>query len=919
MPCCLDIYGMRSYQGMGIISPALRTERPLTLWGEYMLTAREIRRKFLDFFEKNGHAVVPSSSLVPKDDPTLLFTNAGMVQFKKLYLGQEKRSYRCAATSQKCLRVSGKHNDLENVGRTARHHTFFEMLGNFSFAYYFKEEAIGFAWKFITEELRLPKDKLYVTVYKDDDQAYELWQKVAGLTPDRIFRMDEKDNFWTMGDTGPCGPCSEIYIDQGEDMACGPHCGIGSCDCDRFLEIWNLVFTQYDQKEPGVRVPLEHPNIDTGMGLERIAAVCQGKRSNFDCDLFQDIIQYAASIAGVQYSFSAPDTNDVDTALRVIADHSRAAAFMIADGILPSNEGRGYVLRRLIRRALRFGTLMGLHEAFLYKTVGKVVEIMGDDYPELREHAEFLSRVVFEEENRFRVTLDKGLALLDSELAALSAEGKNVIPGEVAFRLNDTFGFPLDIVSDVAYKRGFTVDEEGFAEKMQEQRARARAAWKGSGEKDLAARFKTLLEEGMQSEFVGYDSLKADSRLVALLDEDVLPVDSLKVGDKGYIVTSHTPFYGASGGQSGDTGMVTAPEGRARVTDTIKPMPTLTVEQIEVVEGVIRADQEVGLEVTEGLRVASRPQPFLHIFFQAALRKVLGSHVHQAGSSVGPDHLRFDFTHITAMTPEEIVAVEREVNAMIMADYPVTTREMSHDEAVKSGAMALFNEKYGDKVRVVSMGAEGLEPCSMELCGGTHLSRTGQAGSFVILSEGGVAAGVRRIEAATGWNAYNAMTERRAELGGLSAMLKVRSSDLASRVDAMQKEIKALRRELDKAQAAGRGDVMSGLEEISGIRVLAARAGSMNVKALRGMMDDVRSKMPSGVACLVAEDNGKVQMILYVSKDLHDRFTAPVLIRDVAAAIGGSGGGRPDQAQAGGTDPSGIEEAFRVLKEKIRG
>ena len=886
---------------------------------EHMLTAKEIRRKFLDFFAKNGHAIVPSSSLVPKDDPTLLFTNAGMVQFKKLYLGQERRSYRCAATSQKCLRVSGKHNDLENVGRTARHHTFFEMLGNFSFAYYFKREAITFAWKFVTEELHLPAEKLYVTVYENDDEAYNLWQEIAGMPADHITRMGEKDNFWTMGDTGPCGPCSEIYIDQGEDMSCGPNCGIGKCDCDRFLEIWNLVFTQYDQKEPGVRVPLEHPNIDTGMGLERIAAVCQGKRSNFDCDLFQDIIQYAASIAGVKYSFSAPDTNDVDTALRVIADHSRAAAFMIADGILPSNEGRGYVLRRLIRRALRFGTLMGLHEAFLYKTVGKVVEVMGDDYPELREHADFISRVVFEEENRFRVTLDKGLAMLDSELEALSAAGKTVIPGDVAFRLNDTYGFPLDIVSDVAYKRGFTVDEEGFAEKMQEQRARARAAWKGSGEKDLAARFRGLLEEGMQSEFVGYDTLKTESRIVALLDEDALPVEKLDAGAKGYLVALQTPFYGASGGQSGDTGTLTTEEGKARVTDTLKPMPTLIVEQIEVTEGVIRAEQEVEMEVTEGDRIAAARNHSCTHLLQAALRKVLGSHVHQAGSSVGPDHLRFDFTHIAAMTDEEIAAVEREVNAMIMADYPVTTREMDHDEAVKSGAMALFNEKYGDKVRVVSMGAEGSEPCSMELCGGTHLSRTGQAGCFVILSEGGVAAGVRRIEAATGWNAYNIMNERRSELNALGALLKVRSSDLASRVEAMQKEIKTLRKELDKAQAASRGDVMSAVEEIAGVKVLAVKAGAMNVKALREMMDDVRSKMPSGVACLVSEDNGKAQMILYVSKDLHDRFTAPALIRDVAAAIGGSGGGRPDQAQAGGSNPEGIDEAFKILKQKIAG
>ena len=884
-----------------------------------MLTAKEIRHKFLEYFRKHGHAIEPSSSLVPKDDPTLMFTNAGMVQFKKMYLGQEKRSYNCAATSQKCLRVSGKHNDLENVGRTARHHTFFEMLGNFAFASYFKREAITYAWEFITEELKLPKERLYVSVFQDDDEAFALWQEIAGLAPERIIRMGEKDNFWTMGDTGPCGPCSEIYVDQGEDMKCGPDCGIGKCDCDRFLEIWNLVFTQYDQKKPGERELLEHPNIDTGMGLERIAAICQGKRSNFDCDLFQDIIQYAASVAGVEYSFSAPDTNDVDTALRVIADHSRSTAFMIADGILPSNEGRGYVLRRLIRRALRFSTLMGVQEAFLYKTVGKVVDVMGDDYPELREHADFISKVVFEEENRFRVTLDKGLAMLDSELAALAADGKSVIPGEVAFRLNDTFGFPLDIVSDVAYKRGFTVDEEGFLEHMQAQRERARAAWKGSGEKDLAGRFKGLLEEGVQSEFVGYDFLKADSRIVALLDEDALPVDVLNVGDKGFVVTLKTPFYGAGGGQVGDTGFITAPEGKLKVTDTVKPMPTLIVMQVEVTEGVVHADQEVSLEVTEGIRFDTMRNHSCTHLLQAALRKVLGTHVHQAGSSVGPDHLRFDFTHISAMTPEEISAVEREVNAMILADHPVVAKEMSYDEAVQTGALALFNEKYGDKVRVLFMGSEGETPCSVEFCGGTHLSRTGQAGSFVILSEGGVAAGVRRIEAATGWNAYAVMAKRRAELNELSAMLKVRSSDLASRVDAMQKEIKALRKELEKAQAASCGDVMSAVEDINGVKVLAVKAGSMNVKALREMMDDVRSKLPSGIACLVGEDGGKAQMLLYVSKDLHDRFTAPALIKEVAAAISGSGGGRPDQAQAGGTNPAGIDDAFKILKEKVKG
>ena len=884
-----------------------------------MLTAKEIRKKYLEFFKKQGHAVVASSSLVPRDDPTLLFTNAGMVQFKKCFLGQEVRSYKRATTAQKCLRVSGKHNDLENVGRTARHHTFFEMLGNFSFGDYFKEDAIRWAWQFVTEELGLPKDKLYVTVFREDDEAYELWQKIAGLTPDRITRMGEKDNFWTMGDTGPCGPCSEIYIDQGEDMACGPNCGIGKCDCDRFLEIWNLVFTQFDQLPDGRRVPLEHPNIDTGMGLERVAAVCQGKRSNFDCDLFLDLIEYTASIAGVTYAHSAPDTNDVDTALRVIADHSRAAAFLISEGILPSNEGRGYVLRRLIRRALRFGTLMGLHEAFMYKSVSKVVDLMGDAYPELKGNAEFLERVVREEEERFRLTLDKGLALLEDELSALEKSGGKTVSGEVAFRLYDTYGFPLDIVEDVAVKRGFSVDTEGFAERMKEQKERARAARKDKSGNDILARFQALQDEGVQSEFCGYDSLKGESRVVALLDEDALPVDVLPSGAKGYVVTGRTPFYGASGGQTGDTGLLEFPGGTAEVLDTIKPLQKIIAHHVEVKEGELLPEQEVRLTVQEGTRMASARNHTCTHLLHAALRKVLGTHVHQAGSLVAPDRLRFDFSHIAAVTAEELAAIEAEVNRLILADYPVTTKEMAHDEAVASGAMALFDEKYGDVVRVVSVGEVGSDPASVELCGGTHLSRTGQAGSFVILSESGVAAGVRRIEAATGWNALKLLQEQRQELAELGARLKGRPGELLSRVEALQKEIRTLRMELDKAQAqsGGSGNVMDSMTEVGGVKLVAAKMGSMGMKALREVMDDVRSKLPSGIACLAAEDNGKAQLILYVSKDLHGRFTAPDLIRIIAAPVGGSGGGRPDMAQAGGNNPAGIDEVFTLLKAQL--
>ena len=884
-----------------------------------MLTAKEIRKRYLDFFKRQGHAVVPSSSLVPRDDPTLLFTNAGMVQFKKCFLGQEIRPYRRATTAQKCLRVSGKHNDLENVGRTARHHTFFEMLGNFSFGDYFKEDAIRWAWQFVTEELGLPREKLHVTVFREDDEAFELWRKIAGLTPDRITRMGEKDNFWTMGDTGPCGPCSEIYIDQGEDMACGPDCGIGRCDCDRFLEIWNLVFTQFDQLPDGRRVPLEHPNIDTGMGLERVAAVCQGKRSNFDCDLFLDLIEYTASVAGVTYSHSAPDTNDVDTALRVIADHSRAAAFLISEGILPSNEGRGYVLRRLIRRALRFGTLMGLHEAFMYKSVSRVVDLMGEAYPELAGNAGFLERVVHEEEDRFRLSLDKGLALLEDELAALEKTGGSVVSGEVAFRLYDTYGFPLDIVEDVAVKRGFSVDTEGFAGRMREQRERARAARRDRGGSDILTRFQALQDEGVQSEFFGYDALCGKSRVVALLDEDALPVDALPSGSRGYVVTGRTPFYGASGGQTGDTGLLEFPGGRAEVVDTIRPLQKIIAHHVEVKEGEILPEQEVSLTVQEGARMAAARNHTCTHLLHAALRRVLGTHVHQAGSLVAPDRLRFDFSHIAAVTPEELAAVEEEVNRLILADYPVSTREMAHDAAVASGAMALFDEKYGETVRVVSVGEDGADPASVELCGGTHLSRTGQAGCFAILSESGVAAGVRRIEAATGWNALRLLREQRRELAELAAQLKGRPGELASRVDVLQKENRTLRKELEKAQSrsGGSGNIMEAAVEAGGVRLLAVKVGSMGMKALRELMDDVRSRLPSGVACLAAEDSGKAQIILYVSRDLHDRFTAPELIRAIAAPVGGSGGGRPDMAQAGGTNPAGIDEALALLKAKL--
>jgi len=877
------------------------------------MNAAEIRSRFLKYFEKNGHSVVDSSTLVPKDDPSLLFTNAGMVQFKKVFLGQEKRAYNRATTSQKCLRVGGKHNDLENVGRTARHHTFFEMLGNFSFGDYFKADAIKFAWDFITKELKLPKEHLYVSIYKDDDEAGELWQKVAGVPAERIYRLGEKDNFWSMGDTGPCGPCSEIYVDQGVDMACGPDCGIGKCDCDRFLEIWNLVFMQYDQAADGTRTPLPRPSIDTGMGLERIAAVVQGKRSNFETDIFRALISFVADKAHVKYRAD----HDTDTALQGIADHSRSIAFLITDQILPSNEGRGYVLRRLIRRAFRFGRLIGLTEPFLHDTARQVVQQMRDAYPELLSNQEFMARVIKEEEERFSQTLDKGLVILEEELARIKNTREAGITGEFAFKLYDTYGFPLDIVNDVAEKHGVTVDEPGFMACMKEQKTRAKKAWKGSGEKDVASMFQGLLEAGVKTKFTGYARFEDEGRIVALLNGEGEAVDKLEQGAGGWLVAASTPFYGESGGQEGDLGEVSTTTGGADVLETVKPAGDLTVHKIFVNEGEIAPGQTAILTVNARSRMASSRNHTATHLLHAALRQVLGDHVKQSGSLVGPERLRFDFTHIAPMTPQEIVRVEQLVNRAILDDIPVGREFVSQKEAVARGAMALFGEKYGDTVCLVEVPG-----VSMELCGGTHLMSTGQAGSFVILSETGVAAGIRRIEAATGWNVLNYLQGLRQEMGEVQAVLKARPEEVAARAKAMSAQVKTLQKDMERLQtklASGEGGArMNEVEEIAGVKVIAVKAETASIKSLREQMDALKSKLPSGVALIVAPtDDGKVTVLLSVSKDLHGRFTAPQLIKDVAAEVGGSGGGRPDMAQAGGADASGMDRAVAKLKELV--
>ncbi len=879
-----------------------------------MPTSSEIRDKFLKFFENNGHTVVSSSSLVPQGDPTLLFTNAGMVQFKKVFLGQEKPGYSRAVTSQKCLRVGGKHNDLENVGRTARHHTFFEMLGNFSFGDYFKKEAIDLAWRFLTLEMGLKREKLFITIYQDDDEAMELWKKVAGVSEKRIFRLGEKDNFWSMGDTGPCGPCSEILYDQGEDMSCGPECAIGVCDCDRYLEVWNLVFMQFDRDEQGNLNPLPRPSIDTGMGLERISAVCQGVFSNYDTDLFRQLIDFTARIAGVSYGAN----EESDVALRVVADHSRASAFMIADGILPSNEGRGYILRRLIRRAYRFGRSIGMDGQFLHEASLEVTKAMGNAFPELKESSDFMVRVIRQEEERFAGTLEKGLVLLEEEMDKLRAREKTIIPGEVAFKLYDTYGFPLDIVNDISEKSGFGVDEEGFRVLMDDQKKRAKAAWKGADNQSVFSYLSRAAGDGFQVDFVGYDQLKSRGRISFLLDIEGSPLDVLSEGQEGWLVSSSTPFYGESGGQTGDKGRIAASSGQARVLDTRKPFAEIIAHKVRVSAGSLALDQEAELTVDDGKRVSiARNHTATHLL-HSALRRVLGDHVRQAGSLVEEKRLRFDFTHIKALKKSELERIEEEVNAAILADISVETMEMEQEQAVQKGALALFGEKYDHKVRVVSLG-----DVSMELCGGTHLESTAQAGSFCIVSEGAVAAGVRRIEALTGWEALKFWLDKRSRLESLQEMLKTGPDQVLDKVGSLQEQLRQASKEnktlKERLSSDAGSELASSVKNVYGINFVARKIDRADINELRKLMDDIRSRMDSGVVLLASANKSKPVLLLFVSKDLHAKFTAPQLIKEVAAEIKGSGGGRPDLAQAGGSDPGGLDRALARLEDVLAG
>lgn len=876
------------------------------------MKSSELRKLFIDYFAQQGHKVVPSSSLVPKNDPSLLFTNAGMVQFKGVFLGEDARDYTRAVTSQKCVRAGGKHNDLENVGHTARHHTFFEMLGNFSFGDYFKKEAIEFAWEFLTTRVNLPADKLWVTVYKDDDEAFELWRTLIGVPADRIVRLGEKDNFWSMGDTGPCGPCSEILIDQGPEMSCGkPGCAVG-CDCDRYLEIWNLVFMQYNRDETGKLTPLPKPSIDTGMGLERLSAVVQKVRSNFETDLFQSIIKQIAALAGVPYHQNA----QADISYQVIADHLRAMTFLISDGVLPSNEGRGYVLRRILRRASRYAKLIGINKPILYKLTGAVVDEMREAYPELADSWEHVAKVVLLEEERFVTTLDAGLALLNESVEKLKASGQIMIPGDVLFRLYDTFGFPLDLVSDMARDLHLELDEEGYRRAMQEQRVKARAAWAGSGEEKVKPVYKEVSSGVKKPLFVGYSMLEGTAEVLAIIKGE-RGVSEAHEGDKVEIVLDRTPFYAESGGQVGDRGELLGEASKFDVTDTIKPVQDLIVHKGTIRKGTFTVGETVLAKVDIDYRAdTARHHTVTHIL-HATLRSVLGEHVKQAGSLVSPERLRFDFTHYTALTEREQERIEELVNDRIIENHPVDTTVMDMDQAINAGAMALFDEKYGDTVRVVTV-----KDVSKELCGGTHTRASGDIGLFKIVSEAGIAAGVRRIEALAGRPAYQEVKKEERNIQEIARMLKATDADVVSRVEKLVAQLKENEKELDrmkhKLQSSQAGDVIGEARDISGIKVLAKRVDGIDPKDLRDFGDKLRDKLGSGVLALGSVNADKVSLIVMVSPDLTTRFHAGTIIKEMARILGGTGGGKADLAQSGGKDPAKLDAALHALYEAIK-
>jgi alanyl-tRNA synthetase len=856
------------------------------------MTSNELRQAFLEYFRDEQHEVVASSPLVPGNDPTLLFTNAGMVQFKDVFLGTDKRNYQRAATSQRCVRAGGKHNDLENVGYTARHHTFFEMLGNFSFGDYFKRDAIQYAWDFLTGTLGLDPARLWITVYEEDDEAAEIWLEELKIDPERFSRLGKKDNYWSMGDTGPCGPCSEIFYDHGDDVAGGPP-GSPDEDGDRYVEIWNLVFMQFDRSADGDMTPLPKPSVDTGMGLERIAAVMQGVHTNYDIDLFKNLIGAVAATLGVK--------SDGSKSLNVIADHIRACAFLICDGVLPGNEGRGYVLRRIIRRAVRHGKKLGAEDAFFYKLVAPLADEMGDAYPELVKAKSHIEKVLHKEEQRFAETLDQGMEILETAITKIDG---TEIPGDVAFKLYDTYGFPVDLTADIARERDLTVDQEGFEAAMAGQRDRARAASKFNAA-DSAA-----IETDAVSDFLGYDGTDGSGEVIALF-KDGVAVDALANGEQGAIVLSATPFYAESGGQIGDAGILASDGKVFNVSDTQKSGGAIVHFGL-VEEGEFASGEAVEAIVDEERRQATRLNHSATHLMHAALQSVLGAHVQQKGSLVTPDKLRFDFSHLEAVSADELQAIEDIVNGQVRLNVAAKTKVMSYDDAIESGAVALFGEKYGDEVRVLTFG-----DFSVELCGGTHVDRTGDIGIFKITSEGGVASGVRRIEAVTGKGAVALIDDQQKSLQNIAMMLKSQPDQIGNKVEQLLKRNKELEKDLAAAKQAlitgGSNDQSMDVEDIAGIKLLVSRIDGADAKTLRDAVDRYKDKLQSAIVVLGSVDSGVVRLAAGVTKDNTDRVKAGDLIKPVAEQVGGKGGGRPDFAQAGGSDAAALDSALQSV------
>ncbi|HYB43308.1 MAG TPA: alanine--tRNA ligase [Candidatus Methylomirabilis sp.] len=882
------------------------------------MSGNQLRQRFLEYFQRNDHTVVRSSSLVPAQDPTLLFTNAGMVQFKAVFLGEERRDYARATTAQKCVRAGGKHNDLENVGRTARHHTFFEMLGNFSFGDYFKAEAVAYCWELLTRDWGLPKDRLKATVFEQDDDAFALWRKIAGMSDDRILRLGEKDNFWAMGDTGPCGPCSEIHYHQGEHLPCaeeqaGRRCLGPACDCDRWLEIWNLVFMQFNRDASGAMTPLPKPSIDTGMGLERVAAVVQGKDSNYQIDLIRPLIDHVERLSRTRYG--ADEEHDVS--MRVIADHARAATFLITDGVTPSNEWRGYVLRRIMRRAMRHGRMLGLVEPFLWDVTSTVVSVLGDAYPEIREQHARVAETVKLEEERFAETLDLGMAKIRDYLDAHRSDPAKIVDGKFLFTLYDTHGFPTDLSQEVFQDAGWSMPPESlaaFESEMgaQRERARASASFGASDGGDRSAAVYHELSAALpRPAFLGYTSLAAPARILAIV-ADGQRRRTARQGDVVEVILDRTPAYAESGGQMGDTGAITARDGQGRIEDTYYRGVQLIVHRVAVTQGELRENEDVAVTVEsrrrQGLKLHHTGTHLLH----AALRQVLGTHVTQAGSLVAPDHLRFDFSHGAGVKDSEVDRVEQLVNEAVQANITVSPVEMGLQEALKTGAMALFGEKYGDRVRVIKIG-----DFSTELCGGTHLEATGQIGLFKVTGEGAVASGVRRIEAVTGEDALRHVGQEEAALRESASLLKIPPLELPKRLQRLLDEQRQLEKHLAQLEArlarSRAQELAAAAREVAGVAVIAARLDGLDPDGLRSVVDTLRERVSSGVICLGSVVDGKVNLVASVSKDLTKRFPAGKLVQEVAKLVGGGGGGRPDLAQAGGKDPGKLDDALAAV------